>query len=503
MQLDNSSDSFIKRHLGLTEEDEKQMLKKLGFDDIDNFITKVIPEEIQSNKTDLSSLPKGCSEREALDELKSIASLNDSKRSLIGLGYFGTHTPHVIKRHILENPRWYTAYTPYQAEISQGRLEALFNFQTLICELTGFNISNSSLLDEGTAAAEAMSVAFSTRKNRSSNTFLVHESVYEHTYNVLLTRARPLGIKLERFNSHNYEIKESDFGILIQLPGKNGEIFDPTFLISKAHNCNVCVCTAIDPLAQVLIKPIAHFGVDIAIGTLQRFGVPIGFGGPHAAFFACKDKYKRFVPGRIVGETISKDGEKSLRLALQTREQHIRREKATSNICTAQSLLAIISSFYAIYHGSSGLVNIARRIVIYRRYLERVLSEIGLSIKEGISFDTFEIYTHKAVEVHQEAVKNGFNFKILPLGEDIENAKGFGISLDELTNQKELEDIINFISTIFDVKIDLNKFSFDNCFHLEGIPLRKGHFMQQRIFQDYQSETDLMRYIFKLSEKDF
>ena len=305
MKLDQYSDLFEDRHLGLNKDDENRMLSKLGFRDLDEFLGQVIPQEIKSQENS-HKLPAGTTELKALGELEEKSNLNISMRSLIGLGYYGTHMPEVIKRHVFENPRWYTAYTPYQAEISQGRLEALFNFQTLICELTGFPISNASLLDEGTAAAEAMAVAYAARKNKGANVFLVHESVFNHSYNVLLTRANPSGIVLRRFDGNNCDIDASVFGILIQLPGQNGELFDPSFLVSKAHKLDICVCAAIDPLAQILIKPIAHFGVDIAIGSMQRFGVPIGFGGPHAAFFACMDKFKRLIPGRIVGETISR-----------------------------------------------------------------------------------------------------------------------------------------------------------------------------------------------------
>ena len=503
MNPTSNSDLFIERHLGLKDNDEKKMLQKLGFNNIDEFINQVIPEDIQLKEKYSDVLPKGCSEIEALNELEEISNKNKKFRSLIGLGYYGTHTPKVVQRHVLENPRWYTAYTPYQAEIAQGRLEALFNFQTLICELTGFSIANASLLDEGTAAAEAMTMSFSSRKNKSSNIFLVDENVFDHTFNVLLTRAKPLGINLKRFNQQYPKNHDDVFGLLIQLPGKNGDLFDPTFLISQAHKAEVVVTSIIDPLAQVLIKPIAQFGVDIAVGSLQRFGVPIGFGGPHAAFFACSEKYKRLIPGRIVGQTLSRNGEQSLRLALQTREQHIRREKATSNICTAQSLLAIISSFYAIYHGSSGLTKMAKRLVVLRRYLESFLSELGLKIPHGSRFDSFDIYCEESEKIHNEALKNGFNFRILPLGSTIEDSTGFGISLDELTDKNEIHKIVTFIANGLGKKEDLKHITLNNCFQFEGIPLRNKEWMQQNIFENYQSETDLMRYIFKLAEKDF
>ncbi len=498
-----NSDLFESRHLGLNNNDEKIMLNKLGFNSIEDFINQVVPKNILLNNQLKANFPKGCSEREALNNLKCLASQNQFQRSLIGLGYYSTHLPEVIKRHVLENPRWYTSYTPYQAEISQGRLEALFNFQTLICELTGFSIANASLLDEGSAAAEAMTAAYAARKNKSSNIFLVSESVYNQTFNVLATRAKPLGITLKTFNNNNCEFDELAFGLLIQLPAQNGALVDPSFLISKAHKQDLSVCASIDPLAQVLIKPIAHFGVDIAIGSMQRFGVPVGFGGPHAAFFACDDRFRRLIPGRIVGETISKDGERSLRLALQTREQHIRREKATSNICTAQSLLAIISSFYAIYHGCEGLNNIARNIVSLRIYLEQGLDNLGFIFNQDVRFDSLDVYSSKSVAIHKAAVENGFNLRILPLGAEVDNATGFGISLDELSDIDEVKKILIVIAEVIDKNMDFDEIPRDNLFNLKGIPLREEKFLQQNVFKDYRSETDLMRYIYSLAEKDF
>ena len=497
------SDLFIDRHLGIGDNDERIMLNKLGFNNIDQFINQVIPEDIQLKDKSSEILPQGCSEIEALNELEEIANKNTKMRSLIGLGYYDNHMPKVIQRHVLENPRWYTSYTPYQAEIAQGRLEALFNFQTIVCELTGFPVANASLLDEGTAAAEAMAMSFSARKNKSSKVYLVESNVFDHTFNVLQTRAKPLGISLKRFTQSNLPNHDDVFGMLLQLPGKNGELYDPTFLISQAHRSEIIVTACIDPLAQVLIKPISEFGVDVAVGSMQRFGVPMGFGGPHAAYLACSEKYKRLIPGRIVGQTLSKNGEKSLRLALQTREQHIRREKATSNICTAQSLLAIISSFYAIYHGPSGLTQIAKRLVELRINLESSLAALGFDIPDGIRFDSVDVYSEHSQRIHNEALKNGYNLRILPLGSTIENSTGFGISLDELSNEKEIKDILTFIANLIEKEEDLEHIKFDKEFHLESLALRSSAWMQQDIFTNYQSETELMRYIFRLAEKDF
>tara|TARA_Y100001970_G_scaffold287767_1_gene413227 strand:- start:3435 stop:6344 length:2910 start_codon:yes stop_codon:yes gene_type:complete len=503
MKAKLGSDLFIDRHLGLSDLEEITMLHKLGFNNIEQFVNQVIPEDIQIEDKSSEFFPPGCSEIKALNELEEIAKKNIKMRSLIGLGYYDNHMPKVIQRHVLENPRWYTSYTPYQAEIAQGRLEALFNFQTIICELTGFSVANASLLDEGTAAAEAMALSFAARKNKSSNVYLVESNVFDHTFNVLLTRAKPLGITLKRFNKLNFHNHDEVFGILLQLPGKNGELFDPKFLISQAHRSEIIVTAIIDPLVQVLIQPISQFGVDVAVGSMQRFGVPMGFGGPHAAFFACSEKYKRLIPGRIVGQTLSKNGEKSLRLALQTREQHIRREKATSNICTAQSLLAIISSFYAIYHGSSGLTQIAKRLVELRINLESRLSELGFEIPDGIRFDSFDVYSEHSQKIHNEALKNGYNLRILPLGSSLEDSTGFGISLDEMSDEKEIKKILTFIANAIGKKENFKQIALDKGFLLESIPLRKSEWMQQDIFTNYQSETELMRYIFRLAEKDF
>jgi len=355
--------TFKSRHVGPTNEDEAFMLQHLGFENLEDFISSVIPNEIFDSENDGISISCGCDQNEALKEINIISKKNIENRSLIGLGYHSTLIPPVVQRNVLENPNWYTAYTPYQAEISQGRLEALFNFQTLISELTGLPISNASLLDEATAAAEAISLSLTVRKNKYAYKFLVDQEILPQTFDVLKTRCEPLGISLEMFDKNNFEIDKNVFGILVQLPGKNGRIWDPTKIINDAHKCNAIVTIAIDPLAQVLIKPMGEFGADIVVGSAQRFGVPIAFGGPHAAFFATKEIYKRQIPGRIVGQSVDLEGNQALRLALQTREQHIRRDKATSNICTAQVLLAVLSSFYAVHHGPNGLKKIAKKIV--------------------------------------------------------------------------------------------------------------------------------------------
>ena len=351
---------FIGRHIGPSEEEQTQMLNDLGLNNIDELIRDVIPDSILLRGDD-THLPEPCSEYEALRELKHIASFNKVTRCLIGQGYYGTITPPVIQRNVFENPAWYTSYTPYQAEISQGRLEALFNYQTLITELTGLPITNASLLDEGTAAAEAMIMA----QQKGKNTCLVDSKVFPQTLEVLRTRARPLDINIQLIDldeSIALEDFTDAFCIIVQLPNNNGKLRHCDGLLRCAEVFNTTKIAIVDPMCQVLMQPVGEWGFDIAVGSMQRFGIPMGFGGPHAAFFATTEKYKRKIPGRIVGQSVDSQGNKALRLALQTREQHIRRDKATSNICTAQALLANMAGFYAAYHGAEGLKRIANRI---------------------------------------------------------------------------------------------------------------------------------------------
>ncbi|MCP4974362.1 MAG: glycine dehydrogenase (aminomethyl-transferring), partial [Prochlorococcus sp.] len=401
--------------------------------------------EILDDSSVRYALSEGCGEAQALEELRAIAAQNLLRRSLIGLGYHGTATPAVIQRHIFENPAWYTAYTPYQAEISQGRLEALFNFQTLISELTGLPIANASLLDEGTAAAEAMSLSFSVCKRSEARRFLVDAEVLPQTLAVLQTRAEPLGIHVEVAEPQTFELADDVFGVLLQLPGRSGRLWDPTASIAAAHAVGALVTVAIDPLAQVLMAPVGELGADIAVGTAQRFGVPMGCGGPHAAFFATVEAFKRQVPGRLVGQSIDAEGQPALRLALQTREQHIRRDKATSNICTAQVLLAVMASFYAIHHGPDGLEAMAWRLLRLRALLEQGLVKLGYPLQSISRFDTVEVLCAEAAAVHQAAAKAGFNLRVLPLGATPEAAKGFGISFDELSTDQELTQLLDIL----------------------------------------------------------
>ena len=378
---------FIQRHIGPTPEEQSKMLNDLGVSTIDELVRQIVPDSILLRGD--NDLPESCSEQQALTELKEIAKNNVVKRSLIGQGYYGTITPPVIQRNVFENPAWYTSYTPYQAEISQGRLEALFNYQTLITELTGLPISNASLLDEGTAAAESMILAFGASRNK--NKFLIDSQIFPQTLAVLETRAKPLGIevvKLDFDDSIPLVDFENAFGLLVQLPNNQGKLRDPDSLIRVADVYKCLKIAVVDPMAQVLMKPVGEMGFDIAVGSMQRFGIPMGYGGPHAAFLATTDKYKRKIPGRIVGQSIDSQGNKALRLALQTREQHIRRESATSNICTAQALLANMSGFYAAYHGAEGLKKIATRLLKYRQTLLTALKWCGKKVDDCEGFDT-------------------------------------------------------------------------------------------------------------------
>tara|TARA_Y100001968_G_scaffold149790_1_gene137051 strand:- start:6184 stop:9087 length:2904 start_codon:yes stop_codon:yes gene_type:complete len=503
--FNHDSSSFIHRHIGISNKDQEKMLSSIGQVDLKDFISAIVPLNILENQAASNSIGQGCSEKEAIAELSDIASQNIVKRSLIGLGYYGTLMPALIQRQVLENPNWYTAYTPYQAEIAQGRLEALFNFQTLICELTGLPIANASLLDEATAAAEAMSLSFAANKKRSNaKRFLVDEQIYPQTLAVLKTRAEPLGIVLEVINPQEVEIQEDVFGLILQLPGRNGAIWDPSLVVSKAHVFNALVTVIVDPLAQVLMTPVANFDIDIAVGSAQRLGVPMGFGGPHAAFFATRESFKRQVPGRLVGQSIDADGQPALRLALQTREQHIRREKATSNICTAQVLLAVLASFYAIYHGPEGLELIAKKIFYFRAKFEKHLLRFGYTLEQMIRFDTIEVNCPEASEIHSLAQLKGFNLRILPLGSSLENSKGFGITFDELSTENELTQLLEIIakakSKVFEpLMID----DLEIASLLNGIPLRKSPWLQQNVFHSFRSETELLRYINRLSSKDF
>ena len=477
---------FIRRHIGITDDQKNSMLNDLGLSTIEELVREVVPTSILLRGDD--KLPEGCSEQQALAELKEIAEKNIVKRSLIGQGYYGTITPPVILRNVFENPAWYTSYTPYQAEISQGRLEALFNYQTLITELTGLPVSNASLLDEGTAAAEAMILAHSVGKE---NRFVVDSKVFPQTLEVLETRAKPLGIEIVLVDYDGSiplaELKDA-FGVLVQLPNSHGALKHRDGLLTAAEVCKCMKIAIVDPLAQVLMQPVGEMGFDIAVGSMQRFGVPMGFGGPHAAFFATTDKYKRKIPGRIVGQSVDTQGNKALRLALQTREQHIRRDKATSNICTAQALLANMAGFYAAYHGAEGLKKIATRVLRYRQTLLLALKWCGIETDESEGFDTVRFKTSIALEDFNVNYEDGW----------------CTLSIDECTTLDELHQIIDS-QVDFPNKADTIDHVLDAVgeYKWPSIPVRKGEWLTQEVFNRYHSETDMMRYIHELVSKDF
>ena len=474
---------FVNRHIGISKKEQTQMLSDLGLSSMDELIRQIVPDSILLRGD--YKLPDGCSEQEALTELKEIAQQNIVKRSLIGQGYYGTITPPVILRNVFENPEWYTSYTPYQAEISQGRLEALFNFQTLITELTGLSVANASLLDEGTAAAEAMILAHSSSKK---NIFLVDKEIFPQTLKVLETRAKPLGIEITLIDiegSIPLEKIDTAFGVLVQLPDNTGKIKQTEALLRIADVYKCMKIAIVDPMCQVLMKPVGEMGFDIAVGSMQRFGVPMGFGGPHAAFFAINEKYKRKIPGRIVGQSVDNQGNKALRLALQTREQHIRRDKATSNICTAQALLANMAGFYAAYHGSEGLKKIATRILKYRQVLIKAFKFTGTAVDDSEGFDTIRIKTSKKVDDFNMRYENDFVV----------------FSIDELTSLDEMQRILDVTA---ERQIDVRKvFETTETYKWFTIPERKKPWLTQEVFNSYHSETNMMRYIYELGSKDF
>ena len=478
---------FISRHIGPSKQEQNRMLEDLGVSSLEELVRQVVPTSILLRGD--GDLPEPCSEEQALKELKEIASKNVVKRTLIGQGYYGTITPPVIQRNVFENPAWYTSYTPYQAEISQGRLEALFNYQTLITELTGLPVANASLLDEGTAAAEAMILAYNNSKNK--NIFIVDSEVFPQTLAVLETRAEPLGIDIIQ---HDLDSKiplsdfENAFGILVQLPNRKGILSNPDAIVRVADVYKCMKIAVVDPMCQVLMKPVGEMGFDIAVGSMQRFGVPMGFGGPHAAFFAITDKYKRKIPGRIVGQSVDSQGNPALRLALQTREQHIRRDKATSNICTAQALLANMAGFYAAYHGAEGLKVIARRIKLLRSTLITVLKWNGFEVDECDGFDTVRWKSNFIIEDYNVNYEDGYII----------------LSLDELSNFNTILDIVKS-QTDLDTPMQIILQAWDSVVGIKwsNISERSKPWLQQEVFNKYHSETNMMRYIHELVSKDF
>ncbi|EIK95355.1 glycine dehydrogenase [Pseudomonas sp. M47T1] len=486
-----TTNEFIARHIGPRANDEQAMLATLGYDNLDALTASVIPDSIKG--TSVLDLPDGQGEAEALAAIKAIAAQNQLFKTYIGQGYYNCHTPAPILRNLLENPAWYTAYTPYQPEISQGRLEALLNFQTLISDLTGLPIANASLLDEATAAAEAMTFCKRLSKNKGSHRFFASSHCHPQTLDVLRTRAEPLGIEVVVEDEAELGDVSDYFGALLQYPASNGDLFDYRELIERFHAVNALVAVAADLLALTLLTPPGEFGADVAIGSAQRFGVPLGFGGPHAAYFSTRDAFKRDMPGRLVGVSIDRHGKTALRLAMQTREQHIRREKATSNICTAQVLLANIASMYAVYHGPAGLTQIARRIHTLTAILAQGLSAMGVKVEQAYFFDTLSLATGSATaELHAKARAAGLNLREI-------DAQRLGLSLDETTRQADVEAIWALFAGQQPVFATLAAAVADR---LPAALLRQSPILAHEVFNRYHSETELMRYLRKLADKD-
>lgn len=494
-------DQFSTRHIGPNDKEIEQILQKIEIQSLDQLVDETIPENIKFR--DKLNLSEPLTEYEFIQHIKELASKNKIYRSYIGLGYYGTITPSVIKRNILENPGWYTQYTPYQAEISQGRLEALMNFQTMIAELTKLPITNASLLDEGTACGEAMSMIYSIMhsKKPAANVFLVDAKVFPHTIDVVITRATPHGIEVKVSDNIESELNEKVFGILVQYPDGDGLIRDYSELFNKAKEKDIMIVAAADIMSLVLLKSPAESGADVVVGSTQRFGVPMGYGGPHAAYFATKEEFKRFVPGRIIGLSIDRHGDPAYRMALQTREQHIKREKATSNICTAQVLLAIMASMYAVYHGPEGLKRIAKRINLFTRILNQKLNEFGYKQTNDTFFDTLKVDLSSKPEfvpkIKSLAEQKKINFNYF-------TKCCVGISLDETVTIKDLNDIIEIFAEAAgkDFK-SIENFDFDSV--ERSIPenlLRRDQILPQKVFNTYHTETEMMRYIKMLENRD-
>lgn len=476
---------FKNRHIGPNTNDIENICRQLNVGSLNELMDQVIPQSIR--ETRLPEFPAR-SENEALDRLREMASQNQVARSYIGMGYYGCFTPSVILRNVLENPAWYTAYTPYQPEISQGRLEALLNYQTVITDLTGFEFANASLLDEGTAAAEAMSLCRRSSKQQS-NRFFVSQDTHPQTIEVLRTRALPLGIEIEV--GDHVTLDGDYFGALFQYPGTSGEVCDLEPSIRQIQDKGGLAVVASDLLSLTLLKPPAELGADIAVGSAQRLGVPQFFGGPHAAFFATHEKYKRSLPGRIIGVTRDKEGNTAYRMALQTREQHIRRDKATSNICTAQALLAITAGLYAMYHGPQGLTAIANRINHWTTVLANTLANNGFETANAHWFDTLTVNVPDAGAIHQAATSRGINLRVI-------NANQVGISLDETVSESDVLDLIQCFVPGFDADLGC-----DTPWSSLPTELRRTtEFLTHEVFSRYHSETEMMRYLRRLADKD-
>jgi glycine dehydrogenase len=488
------TDLFVQRHLGPRQGDIRAMLELLGFSSLDEFIGRIVPQSIAIEKP--LSVGNGDDEHSVLRRLREIARQNQVFRSYIGMGYHDCITPAVIQRNILENPGWYTQYTPYQPEISQGRLEALLNFQTMIMDLTGMEIANSSLLDEGTAAAEAMHMSYGLFRGES-NSFFVSDMCHPQTIDVVRTRAWALGIEVIVGKHGEFDFSKPVFGVLLQYPASDGGICDYSDFIEKANKAGAIVTMASDLLSLALLTPPGELGADIAIGSTQRFGIPLGFGGPHAAYFATRESFKRSMPGRLVGVSKDSNGKPALRLSLQTREQHIRREKATSNICTAQVLLAVMAGMYAVYHGPSGVREIALRVHRLTALLAAGLRKLGLEVEPKHFFDTVKIKAgeERCSEIIAEAEKRSINLRLL--GRD-----SVGVSLNEATTAADVEELWSVFSSNSCLGFTAGMLAENLTTALPATLLRKSEFLRHPIFNRYHSETEMLRYIKRLESRD-
>ena len=497
MRLDvDYQEQFEQRHIAPNEQDTQAMLKTVGVNTLDELIAQTVPQNIRLAQP--MNLPAAKSEFQYLNDLKQVASKNKVFKSYIGQGYHGVILPGVIQRNVLENPGWYTQYTPYQAEIAQGRLQALLNFQTMVLDLTGMQIANASLLDEGTAAAEAMFLQYSLRKNDEAKTFFVSEEVFPQTIDILKTRAQPYGINLVIGNHETIELTENMFGALIQYPAGNGEVYNYQAFADAAHQKNIKLTVAADIMSLALLTPPGEWGADIVVGTTQRFGIPMGFGGPHAAFFATKEEYKRSMPGRIIGVTIDAHDNYALRMALQTREQHIRRDKATSNICTAQALLAIMAGMYATYHGPKGIKAIAERIHGLATLLTKSLAELGFVQENKAYFDTVRFNVGNLINpIHAEALNQEVNLHY--------NGESIAISINETTTVEDIKTLVRVFGKVKgknlnDVDVDALKANIETV--IPAALQRQSAYLTHPIFNKHHSEHEMLRYIKSLEAKD-
>ncbi|HOU73928.1 MAG TPA: aminomethyl-transferring glycine dehydrogenase, partial [Tenuifilum sp.] len=493
------TDKFVSRHNGPSDHEVGEMLKVIGVSSVDELINQTIPANIRLKKP--LNLPAPMSEYEFLTHMHKVASKNKLYKSFIGMGYYGTVTPSVILRNIFENPGWYTSYTPYQAEISQGRLEALLNFQTMVVELTGMQIANASLLDEATAAAEAMLMMLNLRSREAvkagKNVIFVDQDIFPQSLDVIKTRSNPQGIEVVTGCYSEYNFTGREFGVIVQYPSAKGNIRDYAAFAAKAHEAGALVTAVSDILSLALITPPGEWGADIACGSTQRFGIPMGFGGPHAAYFACKDEFKRSMPGRIIGVSIDRHGNKALRMALQTREQHIKRERATSNICTAQALLATMAGMYAVYHGPEGIRRIAS--YVHSTAVQVAKELVGMGYKQNVKniFDTLEVELPSGVtidDIRKRALAREINLNYKPNGT-------VGISFDETTSVTDVNNLLSVFAESAGKKFN----SIAEIKETIEIPenlRRKTPFLTDKVFNSFHSETEMMRYIKKLERRD-